>query len=100
MSRVSGLAKVESVMTNPQIQTGMRVRVTQTIHRREEDWHTSVTGQVVSCEPEKTGSWYAHSPNGQLMLLRIRLQKDDGEISCLTLDQHSRVEILESTPQA
>jgi hypothetical protein len=73
----------------------MRIRVTHTIHRRELDWHTSVTGEVLSCGQEKTGSWYAHSPNGKLMLTRLRLRKDDGEITSVALDERSQVQILQ-----
>ena len=81
-------------MVVDKLQPGTRVRVTQTIHRRDTDWHTSVTGQVVSCGPEKSGSWFAHHPKGKLALTRLRLRKDDGELTALTLDQRSQVEIL------
>ena len=76
------------------LQPGTRVRVTQTIHRRDTDWHTSVIGEVISCGPEKTGSWFVHHHEGKLMLTRLRLRKDDGELTTLTLDQRSLVEIL------
>ncbi len=87
-------------MVSQQIQPGMRLRVTQIIRRRDEDWHTSVTGQVISCAEEKTGSWYAHSPQGKLMLLRVHLKKDDGELTVLTLDQNSQVEVLSAGSEA
>ena len=82
-------------MLAQQVQPGTRVRVTQTIHRRDGDWQTSVTGEVLSSGQEKTGSWYAHCPGGRLMLDRLRLRKEDGELTTLTLDQHTRVEILD-----
>jgi len=77
------------------LQPGMHVRVVQVIHRREGDWHTAVTGEVLSCGQEKTGSWFTHSPKGKLMLTRLRLRKDDGELTTLTLDERTRIEILE-----
>ncbi len=76
------------------LKPGTRVRVTQTIDRRDADWQTSVTGEVIFCGLEKTGSWYAHCPKGKLLLTRLRLRKGDGELTTLTLDQHTRVEIL------
>lgn len=81
-------------MAAHRIEPGVRVRVTQLLRRRDGDWKTSVTGEVLSCGAEKTGSWYAHSPNGKLLLLRVRLRKDDGELTTLTIDERSRVEIL------
>ena len=81
-------------MVSQQLQPGMRIRVTQIIRRRDEDWHTSVTGLVISCAEEKTGAWYAHSPHGKLMLLRVHIKKDDGELTVLILDANSQVEIL------
>jgi hypothetical protein len=84
-------------MLAQKLKPGTRIRVTQTIHRREGDWHTAVTGEVLTFGQEKTGSWYAHSPKGKLMLGRIRLRKDDGELTTITLDERSRVELLEDT---
>ena len=82
-------------MLADKLKPGTRVCVTQTIHRRDGDWHTSVTGEVLSCNQEQTGSWYTHGPKGKLMLARLRLRKNDGELATLTLDERSRIEILE-----
>ena len=79
-----------------QLQPGARVRVTQTIQRRDGDWQTSVTGEVISCRRQKTGSWYAHSPTGRLMLTRVSLRKDDGELAVLNIDERSRVDLLQA----
>ncbi len=76
------------------LEPGTQVRVTQTIQRRDTDWSTSVTGEVISCGAEKSGSWFAHGANGKLMLTRLHLRKQDGELTTLTLDDRSRVEIL------
>jgi hypothetical protein len=75
---------------------GERIRVTQRIRRRRGDWTTSVTGEVIEHAVLETGSWYAHCPHGKLLLNRLRLKKDDGEISLLTLDEHSTVELLDA----
>ena len=83
-------------MSLSQLKPGMRVRITQTIRRSGGDWQMSVTGQVLSCGLEQTGSWHAHSPQGKLMLTRIRLRKDDGELTAVNLDDSSRVEIIEA----
>jgi hypothetical protein len=89
---------MKTTMAARHLQPGERVRVTQTIRRRDGNWTTSVTGEVIEHLFDKTGSWYAHAPHGKLLLNRLRLRKPDGEISLLTLDENSIVESLE--PQA
>ena len=71
-----------------------RVRVTQQISRREGHWHTQITGVVVRVETRPTGSWYVGKPAGRLPLIRLTLQKPDGELTILNLDADSQVELL------
>jgi hypothetical protein len=73
---------------------GQRIRVNQTIVGRDKTWTTRVEGTVISCQAESTGSWYAHGKNDRLWLQRVRLRKDDGEITALALDRNSRVTTL------
>lgn len=76
------------------LQPGQRVRFTQQVDRREGDWTNEVVGEVVNVTPERTGSWYAHGKDSKLWLYRVRLRKADGELTTLTVDQHTRYEIL------
>jgi len=80
-----------SRLKTTQLRPGMRVKIEQSIDRRGGKWSTEVVGQVRSMEPKTTGSWYAHAKNDRYWLLRIELEKDDGEISWLTVDQHTRI---------
>ena len=77
---------------------GQRVRIRQTIERREGDWHGAVEGVIAGIDLQKTGSWYAHSKEGQFWLRRVRLIKDDGEVTLLNIDSRTEVEVLESGP--
>ena len=81
-------------MDSLKLQPGQRIRVNQTINGRDKTWTTRVEGTVLSCQAEPTGSWYAHGKNDRLWLQRIRLKKDDGEMTTLALDQNSLVTIL------
>jgi len=76
----------------PKIAPGQRIRVTQSIIGRDTQWTTRVEGIVESCRSETTGSWYAHGKHDKLWLIRIRLRKDDGELTTLVIDHNSRVE--------
>ncbi|MCH7812689.1 MAG: hypothetical protein IID40_01585 [Planctomycetes bacterium] len=78
------------------LEPGTRVRITRRIERRDGDWEVVVTGQVLSTGREPTGAWYAHSPGGKLMLTRLHLRKDDGELTTVNLDPGTRIEILEA----
>ncbi|MFG0330749.1 MAG: hypothetical protein ACF8PN_12740 [Phycisphaerales bacterium] len=78
-----------------QLAVGERVRVTQQIPQRDDNWTTTVEGEVVSYRQAKTGSWFAHSKDDRLWLDRLELRLDDGEITICNLDQFSRVEIMD-----
>lgn len=71
---------------------GMRVRITQQIRLGTGTKTTELEGKVLRAGQQKTGSWFAHSKDKKLWLDRIELQKDDGEIVFVNLDQFSRVE--------
>lgn len=78
----------------PKLVPGDRVRVTGRVVTIDSTWVNTVEGEVISCEPESTGSWFAHGKNDKLWLLRVRLRKADGEISTLNIDQNTEIEIL------
>ncbi|MGE0479283.1 MAG: hypothetical protein AB7Q17_02305 [Phycisphaerae bacterium] len=81
-------------MDTVELKPGQRIRIRQSIDRREGEWRLDVTGTIVQAELEPTGSWYAHSKDDKLWLTRIRLRKDNGELTTLTVDQHTEVELL------
>jgi hypothetical protein len=81
----------------PKLSPGDRIRVTERVVGYDRTWITHVEGEVVSCQPETTGSWFAHGKHDKLWLLRIRLRKADGEISALNIDQNTEIEILQKT---
>ena len=77
-----------------QLTPGRKIRVRQRVARREGAWNSEVVGQIVDAAQEKTGSWYAHSKDDRLWLTRIRLRKEDGELTTITVDQNTQVELL------
>jgi hypothetical protein len=85
---------VPPTMTMPPIAPGDRIRVTQRIIGRNGTWISRVEGTVASRKAEPTGSWYAHGKGDKLWLVRVRLQKDDGEITALVIDHNSTIELL------
>lgn len=85
-------------MTIQECKPGQRIRVNQTIERREGSWHSHTTGTLVESRLQKTGSWYAHARDDKLWLMRIVLRKDDGELTTLNLDPLTEIELLEAAP--
>ena len=81
-----------------QLRPGAKVKVTQQIAARDYALTSDVVGTVLSFEQKQTGSWYAHSKNDKLWLDRLLLQKDDGELTTLNLDDYSHVELLAAAP--
>lgn len=73
---------------------GARVKVTQQIAARDYTLTSEVRGTVLDYEQKRTGSWFAHSKDDKLWLDRLRLRKEDGELTTLNLDAASRIEIL------
>jgi hypothetical protein len=78
------------------IRPGMRIKVSQTIVRRDESWQSETVGTILQAEPRPTGSWYAHGKDDKYWLVRIVLQKDDGEITTLTLDHNTQIAVLDA----
>ena len=76
-----------------QLLPGARVKVTQQIAARHYALSAIVRGTVVEFGQKETGSWFAHSRDDRLWLDRLVLRKDDGEISTLTLDEYSQIEV-------
>lgn len=77
-----------------EIKPGMNVKVRQVIGRREGDWVKDIQGQVVEIRSEANHSWFAHGKDDQFWIRRIVLRKSDGELSTLTLDSRSEIQVL------
>jgi hypothetical protein len=87
-------------MAESVLKPGQRVRITQEIDRREDNWRREVIGKVIWARPEPTGSWFAHGKDEKLWLNRVRLEKDDGDVTTIVIDRHTRVELLEQPDAA
>ena len=87
-------------MTKQEIKPGQRIRILQEIERREGNWNSETVGEVLAVEAQQTGSWHAHGKDNKLWLTRIRLRKDNGEITTVVCDPATRLEILSGAASA
>jgi hypothetical protein len=76
------------------LKPGQRVRIIQEIDRREGNWQREFVGRVIWARPEPTGSWFAHGKNDKLWLRRLRLEKENGELTTIVVDRHTRLGVL------
>lgn len=74
---------------------GDRVRVTQQLPHRDQPWSTPIEGVITRFRQAKTGSWFAHAKDDQLWLDRLELRLDDGEITVLSLDRYSVIDVVD-----
>jgi hypothetical protein len=73
---------------------GTIVRITQQIPRRTDTFTTTVSGKVVRQERQHSGSWFARNQGNKVWLDRLIIEKTDGEITILNLDEYTTIEIL------
>ena len=83
------------LMADKDLKPGQRVRIIQEIVRREGNWQRELVGKVVWAKSEPTGSWFAHGKNDKLWLRRLRVEKENGELTTIVVDQHTRLEVLD-----
>ena len=79
---------------------GTLVRITQQIPRRLDTYTITVTGKVIKHERQNSGSWYARNKSNRVWLDRLSLEKKDGEITILNLDEYTMVEVLDGSTAA
>ena len=80
--------------STPALTPGTKVKITQQIAARDRTWVSETVGTVIEFQQRPTGSWFAHSRDDKLWLDRLVIQKADGEISILNLDDLTVVETL------
>ena len=74
---------------------GTRVRVTHQIsNSHDATWTNTIEGVVRRYRQSKTGSWFAHAKDDRLWLDRLELERDNGELVTLNLDQFTLIEEL------
>ena len=91
-------AGLNSSQTTVLYAPGSHVRVTQQIPQRDDTYTTTVQGKVLRQERQGSGSWFARNKKNKVWLDRLIIEKADGEISVLNLDEYTRVDLLDGPP--
>jgi hypothetical protein len=76
------------------VQPGQRIRLTQTVRVGVKSWPATVTGTYRSCNALVTGLATHRVPEDDIIVPIVHFTKDNGELSSVTLDENSQMEIL------
>jgi hypothetical protein len=77
------------------LKPGQRVRITQTVRmncRRE--WKTTVEGTFRGVNYLATGIATQRVPADDIVVVTVHFTKDNGELSSVTLDDHSEIAVV------
>jgi len=86
----------EIVSVLERLQPGQRIRITQTVRVGQQQWHTTVEGVFRDVKYLSTGLSTQRVPEDDIIVPTVHFTKDNSELSSITLDEHSRIEIVPS----
>jgi hypothetical protein len=75
---------------------GQRIRVTQRVRVGSDKWTTTVEGTFREADFLATGLATDRVPEDDIVAVLVRFTKDNGEHSSVTIDEHSKIELIGS----
>ena len=75
-------------------QPGQRIKITQTVRVGRKTWPASVTGTFRGLNYLATGLATDRVPEDDIVVIVVHFTKDNGELSSITLDENSKVEVV------
>jgi hypothetical protein len=75
---------------------GQRIKITQTVRVGLQQWRTEVVGRFRHFNYLATGLATHRVPEDDIVVVAVHFAKDNGELSSITVDEHTRVEALEA----
>jgi hypothetical protein len=85
----------ELVAVLRRLQAGQLIEVTQTVRVGSKTWTTTVRGQFREVNYLATGLATDRVPEDDIIVPLVHFTKDNGELSSITLDEHSQVRPIE-----
>jgi len=73
---------------------GHKIRITQTVRVGMRTWQATVTGAFRAINSLATGLATDRVPEDDIIIPTIHFTKENGELSSVALDEHSKIEIL------
>jgi hypothetical protein len=78
------------------LQPGQRIRITQTVRVGNQQWQTTVMGLFRRVDYLVTGLATDRVAEDDIVVPAVHFTKDNGELSSITLDEHTQIEEVES----
>jgi hypothetical protein len=76
------------------LETGQRIRLIQRVRVGLKTWETAVEGAFRDVNYLATGLSTDRVPEDDIIVPTVHFAKDNGELSSITLDEHTRIEVL------
>jgi hypothetical protein len=77
------------------LKPGQRIRITQTVAiNTRRKWDTTVEGVFRDVNFLATGIATERVPQDDIVVVTVHFTKDNGELSSITLDDNSRIEVV------
>jgi len=77
------------------LKPGQKVKITQTVRVGLRSWPAVVTGTVRDLQTLMTGISTDRAPDDIVAIPTLHFVKDNGELSSVAIDEHTRIEVLE-----
>lgn len=77
-----------------QLRAGQKLRITQTVRVGSQSWRAVVTGVFRHLGSLATGIATHRLPQDDIIIPTVHLTKDNQELTSVTLDEHTRIEVL------
>jgi hypothetical protein len=75
------------------LKPGQRIRITQTIRVGQKKWHTTALGTFRKLNYLETGLATDRVREDDIIVPTVHFTKDNGELSSITLDEHTEVSV-------
>lgn len=76
------------------LKPGQRIRVTQTVRVGDRTWTTTVEGAFREVNYLQTGLSTQRIPEDDIVVPAVHFTKDNGELSSVTLDEKTKIEVV------
>ncbi len=76
------------------LKPGQKIRITQTVRVGRKLWTTTVTGVYRDINYLATGLSTHRVPEDDIVVATVHFTKENGELSCIALDEQSKVELV------
>ncbi len=77
------------------LKPGQRIRITQSVRVGQEQWKTTVEGTFRQLNYLETGLATHRVREDDIIVPAVHFTKDNGELSSITLDEHTDIENVE-----